>query len=361
MGGETRISAGWHPQGRARRGAHLQCGHSLLPGGICMKRWIPWFAVIVCAALAAPALKADVKTREKSTLKFEGLVGAFINRMAGGSDGLTSTVAVKGNRMSRTMENSGQEQIVDLSEEKVYAVDTKKKEYTVVTFAEMRQQMEQAREEMAKQSKDASPEDKQAAQDAAKQIAFEVDVKETGQHKPLLGTDAKEVVMTITMHQQGEKLDEGGGMVMTNTMWIAPKIAALDEVNAFNMKYYQAIFGGTFAAIDPAQVNAISALLPSFAALGNRMSAESRKLEGTPLAMTSVIEGVKSQEQMKESADASPSKNGGLGGMIANRLVHRQTQQRTTALTMTHETLSIAPAASTEDVSLPAGFKEKKK
>jgi hypothetical protein len=75
--------------------------------------------------------------------------------------------------------------IVDLGEQKIYQLDTKKKEYTVMTFAEMRAQMEKAKADMEKQMSEMKPEDKQAmqdAKDATKNIEFDVDAK-TGQKR----------------------------------------------------------------------------------------------------------------------------------------------------------------------------------
>jgi hypothetical protein len=48
-----------------------------------MKRYATWFALLVLALVVAPVLRADVKTREKSSTKFEGLMGRFIGMMAG--------------------------------------------------------------------------------------------------------------------------------------------------------------------------------------------------------------------------------------------------------------------------------------
>jgi hypothetical protein len=329
-----------------------------------MRRSLVWSGLVVCAALLAPVVRADVKTHQKSTVKFEGLMGSFINRMAGGANGIMSAIAVQGNRMSRMTDNRGE--IVDLGEQKVYTVDLKKKEYTVQTFDQLRQALQAARADMAKQSsaQDAQDaKDRQAAEDAAKQIEFDVDVHETGQHKPMVGADAREVVMTITMRQKGQKLEDSGGMVMTDTMWITPKIAALDEVNAFNQKYFRAIFGDSFGQIEAGQMNALSAMLPNFAALGNRLSVESSKLQGTPVAATMVIETVKSKEQMQAagngSDDQSSSPSGRLGGMLARRMMRRNTDQRTKTVTITHETLDVSPTVATADVQIPAGFKEK--
>jgi hypothetical protein len=320
-----------------------------------MKRFAIWSVATALLLTAVVGLRADVKTTNKSTFKLEGLMGGMVNRMFGGSDGITSTVAVKGNRMSTTTESTGQ--IIDLTEEKIYTLDLKKKEYKVMTFAEMRKQMEEARANMAKQQQQMDPEDKAKAEEAAKQIEFDVDVKETGQHKSLAGRDTREVVLTIAMREKGKTIEESGGLVMTNTMWLAPRVTALDEMADFHMRYFKAVYGGTFAGMDLQQMNAVSALLRGMAPMMEKMAAEGKKMQGTPLSTTTVFESVKSAEQMKS---ATPASGGGIGGMLARRMNRGGSQQRTTALTTTHETLSIATAVAADDVALPAGFKEKK-
>ena len=119
---------------------------------------------IAAFALVAAVVHADVKTKEKTQTKFGGgMLGALMNRAAGDAakDGIINTVAVKGNRKSSINDSTGQ--IIDLSEEKIYDLDVKKKEYKVTTFAEMRQRIKDAEEKAAKQAKDAPPEDKDLA------------------------------------------------------------------------------------------------------------------------------------------------------------------------------------------------------
>lgn len=109
-----------------------------------MKRRLTFFAPLAMAALLAPALSADVKTREHTLTKFEGFLGGLANRFGGqaAKEGITSTVAVSGSRMSSINDLTGQ--IVDLREEKVYILDVKRKEYKVTTFEELREKMRQA-------------------------------------------------------------------------------------------------------------------------------------------------------------------------------------------------------------------------
>jgi hypothetical protein len=269
-------------------------------------------------------------------------------------------VTVKGSRMSRMSDTTGQ--IVDLSEQKIYTVDTRRKEYTVMTFAQMREQMEKMKADMAKRQEEMTPEQKQAMQDmkdAGKELEFDVEAKPTGQQKTIAGQDAKEFIVTVSMHQKGMTIEQSGGLLTTSNVWMAPRIAALDEMRDFNVKYAKAVFGDMFSGTNPQQMGALSAMIPGITTLMERMASETRKLEGTSVASTTVIESVKSAEQMKNAAAAPPA-GGGIGGMIARRMARGSSEPRTKVMTSSSETLTIAATASAEDVAIPADFKEKK-
>src|SRR5918993_1033702 len=105
-----------------------------------MKRLVRTAVVaLVMGAVAAPAF-AEVKTRDKSQVKFEGLLGKMFNLFGGKSakEGVESRSAVKGTRKAMLNDNGGT--IIDLSEEKVYELDAKKKQYTVKTFDQIRKE-----------------------------------------------------------------------------------------------------------------------------------------------------------------------------------------------------------------------------
>ena len=69
-------------------------------------------------------------------MKFAARVGGIGN----GADG--STYYVKGNRM-RVEDSDGEVQIIDLDARQIISIDPRKKSYAILTFAEMRAQMEQ--------------------------------------------------------------------------------------------------------------------------------------------------------------------------------------------------------------------------
>ncbi len=321
-------------------------------------RFSPLAVCLLLVALGAPALLADVKTQQRSTMKFEGFLGSMLSRMAGGSDGTTSTVSVKGDRMARFDQNAGQ--IIDLAEERIYTVDLRRKEYTAMTFAELRKQLEEAQAQLAKQQQQMDPAAAEKLKEAANAVEYDVNVRETGQRKAIAGSDTREVVVTLTMRAKGQTLEEGGGMVATSTLWLAPRVPGLDELNAFNIRFAKALFGSSVGVMSAQQLSALSALIPGIGTLMTRMSEEGAKLDGTSLSTTLLIESVKSAAEMS-AAKPAPSGGGGLGGMLAGRIMRGrgQTQQRSTVMTSTNETLSVAPTVADADVALPVGFRQR--
>jgi hypothetical protein len=206
------------------------------------------------------------------------------------------------------------------------------------------------------------PEDQAALKQAAAELDFTVTTKETGATKTIAGYNTREVILTVAMHGKGKTVEESGGLVLTNNLWLAPRIAAMDELAAFYMKYVKAIFGSSFTGVDPRQALSMTMFIPGLGSLMERMAAESHRLQGTALMSTSVLETVRSAEQMKAAGSQSSSGGGGLGGMIGRGLMRGrgQVQQRSKTFTMTNETLSVATTASDADVAIPAGFKERK-
>jgi hypothetical protein len=314
-------------------------------------------ALTLLALLSTPAL-ADVKTREKSQVKFEGMLGTM-TRMFGGkaaSDGIVSSNAVKGNRKATLNDSTGR--IVDLGEEKVYDLDIKKKEYQVTTFEELRRKLREAQEQAAKQAKEAPKETGEPTQpsDSQKEVEVDFDVKETGQTRSIGGYDARQVIMTITVREKGKTLDERGGLVLTSDSWLGPDIPALRELAEFEMRYWKAIAPET-AGVSAEQMAAAIAMYPMIKQAMDRLNREKVNLKGTPLATTMTFEGVKSKVQVEEQKNSGSG--GGLSGMLARRMAKKSDSPRATIFTMNSETLEVSTTVGAADLEIPAGFKLK--
>jgi hypothetical protein len=311
-------------------------------------------------SLAGPAL-AEVKTREKTQVKIEGVIGRMVNLFGGKAarDGIVSTVAVKGNRKATVNDATGQ--IIDLSEEKIYDLDMKKRTYEVTTFEELRRRMREAREKAQKDAEKEPGREPQKSGEPEKEFEVDFDVKETGQKKPLAGYDTREVIMTITVREKGKTLEDGGGIVMTADSWLGPQIAALKEVSDFDQRYWKQLQGPEAMGLSAEQMAMVASMYPMLKPASERLAKEGSKLKGTPLATTTTFEAVKSRAQMAQAAEGSKSGGGGLSGMLARKIAKRdgEDKPRATIFTTISETQEVATSVAPTDIDLPAGFKEK--
>jgi hypothetical protein len=333
--------------------------------------------VLSLVAVSSRAIRADVRADEKTHVEFAGMLGKMVNLFGGKAarEGTTSTIAVKGNRKATISESTGQ--IIDLSEEKIYDLDLKKKSYKVTTFAEIRRQMEEAQNKTEEADRESSSSKPQSSATSEKQKELEVDftVKNTGEKKTINGFDTHQAIATVTVREKGKTLDQGGGLVMTSDMWLGPKVAAMKEITDFDVKYAQKLYGPAFTGISPQQMATAMAMYPGMKPAMAKMATEGNKLEGTPILTTFTMESVKSEEQMAEDArqqasedsSSKPTSVGGLLGGLAKKAAARKmsggdaaNKQRATVFTGTNEVLKIVTDVSDADVAVPMGFKESK-
>lgn len=328
-------------------------------------------AVPLMTLASAPAY-AEVKTRDKALVKFEGMLGRVFNLFGGkaAKEGIENKVAVKGNRKATVNDSTGT--IIDLSEEKVYDLDMKKKTYTVKTFDQIRKEMREAEEKARKEAEKiekeepAQREEPQKSEKPQKEYEFDFDVKETGQKKQIAGYDTRQAIATVTVREKGKTLEESGGMVMTSDMWLGPEIPQLEESWEFDMKYAAKLAGpeaAAAAAVSAEQMAQILAMFPLVGKAQERMAKDGDKLKGTPLETTVVFETVKSKEvfEQEQKQAASGSGGGGIGGLLAKKIMKKEPpKQRGTIMTSKVETLEIATTVAADDLAIPAGFKEKK-
>jgi hypothetical protein len=330
--------------------------------------------------LSSHALRADVRTDEKVRFELGGALGRIASMFAGkaAKEGVTTSVAVKGNRLARMSENDGQ--IIDLTEEKVYELDLKKKSYKVTTFAEIRRRMEEAQKK-AQENAQKSEARKPSADTQKEQPQVEVDfnLKTTGEKKTINGYETREQVMTVTVREKGKTLEEAGGLVMTSDMWLAPRIAAMKEVGDFYLRYMQKVYGGTMLpGMQADQMAMITAMYPMMKDAIGKMSTEGERIQGTAILTTITFEAVRSAAEVTaddtKAADSdnkkTPTSVGGLLGGLAKRAAAKKAssgdqqaggdKSRATIMTGTTEVLKVATEVAAGDVAIPAGFKENK-
>jgi hypothetical protein len=341
---------------------------------------------LAAVALSSYAIRADVRTDEKSRFQLGGVLGRVVNIFGGKAarEGVTSSTAVKGDRLAKMTDTSGQ--IIDLGEEKIYDLDLRKKNYSVTTFDELRRRMEEARrkaEENARKAEESAS--KANAKEARKrdpnekEVEVDFDLKETGQKKAINGFDTREVVMTITLREKGKTLEQAGGMVVTDDMWLAPKVPGMNEIADFYQRYARKIQGPMMPGASAQDLAAAMAMYPMMKQAIARMNAENVKMDGTAISSIITMDAVQSAEEAAQTAkrgddDSKAGGGSGLGDLLNGLAKRRAAQKKTegqnenesenkaraTFMTMTSEVLKVTTAVSAADVGIPAGFKENK-
>jgi len=317
---------------------------------------------LVCFAGSA---RADVKMEEKSQVKFAGMLGKMMGLLGGKAmkEGIVSKISIKGDRQMTVTDETAQ--LVDLNEEKVYDLDLRKKTYKVTTFAELRQKMQEAAEKAEKEAQKSREKDKNA-----KEMEIDFKASETGQKKTINGFDCREVLMTITVHEKGKTLEEAGGLVLKSSNWLTSGAPAAKEAVDFNKRYVEKLAGVGQVGSAEAMAQAM-AMYPGLKDAMVKMEAENVNMDGTGIQTTMTMESAPSkemaQQQQKREKEESESSGGGLLGGFAKRLGKKKSDDQSAGaaqnpnvfMTMNNEVLSVSTGVTLEDVSIPAGFKQK--
>ena len=261
-------------------------------------------------ALGAPMILADFKYDQTSRMT-GGAMMAMMKMAArfskGALDGQNSTIAVKGNRM--VMNHGKTATIYDLDKENITEINFEKKEYSVMTFAEMKAFLEKTVMKTGSAPSDTS---------------IEVDVKETGKTDTINGLPAKEVLMSMKFESTNPQTGQKGEMRMEMSNWMTSKLPGYDEVADFHKRMavkmdMAAMFGGAQAG------------------MGKGMAAAAKKMalmDGVPVLqimrmMPTDPEQIKQMEQMQQAqaqqaSQPQPSAGQAAGdaaaGAVAGRL-----------------------------------------
>jgi hypothetical protein len=266
-------------------------------------------------AVATLQLPADFTYRETTTitggamLSMMKVVGVFSKQAR---EPVQSTVSVKGDRMLHRSQQ--QATVIDLAAQTVTTIDLQKKTYTVMTFEEFRQMMEQMSQKMQK------------SQDQGGKMEIKVSTKDTGNTKEIAGYQAKELVLRMEMQATDQKSGQQGSMVITSDMWLAPSIAGYQEVRAFQTRMAEKLAfnpgGGMFMSSPEASKNM------------GELYKEMGKLDGIPVLQTISMGGAAQpgsgdssaqpggggqQPQQQQQPAARPSLGGALGGALGGR------------------------------------------
>lgn len=295
---------------------------------------------LLALALALPlSLHAGDYTYQQTTqltggslLHMMKTVGVFSSQARHIGDPIVSTIYLKDNRLANVSPDSIQ--IIDFDKETVTDIDVQKKTYTVMTFAQMKQAIENARAQMQQQAaqQPAQPAQPAAAPDAQNvKMSFDVKVRNTGVQKEISGLESSESILTLMLNATDTQTQQSGSMAVTNDMWMVPSVPGYDQVRDFYVRFAAKMSDATLGlgfdfskmlAQNPAAGQALS-----------DMAGEMQKLKGVPIMqvmrMGTTVNGqpLPAASEAPLPADASPAAptagqvaKAGMGSMISSRL-----------------------------------------
>jgi len=205
-------------------------------------------------------LRADFSYQETTQMTGGALVkvlrlGGPFTRKA--REPIVSTVLIKGNRMATLGKESST--IIDLDKGTITEINISKKSYSVVTFAQMRQAMDDALAKAQAQQKK-----QKTAPQRNVEAKLKVSAKATGKTKAIEKLTAKEMVVTIDLEGTDKDTGNSGSMTVINDAWMAT-VPGYDQVKAFHQKMAQKLARefqpelSRMAMSDPRMMQGISA------------------------------------------------------------------------------------------------------
>ena len=213
----------------------------------------------------------------------------------------------------------------------------KKKSYRVTTFEELRRRLREAQE---RAQKEAPKEERGSEQDEAGARSWRSisALKETGQKN-----DRR--LQRQGSHddrdgpRKGQDARRSGGMVMTSDSWLGPAIPAMKELADFERRYWKAIAPEAAGHVRRTDGRG-DGDVPDGQAGHGAHEERGRQARRHAARDDHVFEAVKTKEQIEQGA--SRSSGGGLGGMLARRMMQEPDKPRATIFTVNTETLEVA-------------------
>jgi hypothetical protein len=202
------------------------------------------------------------------------MAGTFSKQARQAGEPIVSSVTIKGNRMIRS--DPQRTEIVDLDKETITTIDHVKKQYTTMTFQQMKQQIDDAMKK-AKEQKQADTTTTSNPSDT--DVSFQVKVRHTGASKDIEGISASESILSVAMDATDKKSGQTGSLAVTNDMWMAPEVPGYDEVRDFHKRFAEKL-GSVFSeSINPAMLASQPGAGKAMADMVKEMS----KLKGIPV------------------------------------------------------------------------------
>jgi hypothetical protein len=344
-------------------------------------------ASCVAGVLAGAAAHADVTMQEQMSLSGSGMM-----KMANMSG--TTTTVISGTRartesnmrfesaMMRTFAGGAGDhvEIVQLDQDKIYSLNTKKKTYTETTFAEQRAKMQEAMEAMNKGQASQQQATSGVDESECEWSDPKSEVKRTGEKALIGGFQAERVTVTATQSCRNKKNGQVCDFGIALDQWLAPGFEASSEAQKYQLAYAEKLGLGAASSRDFAEraQSMFGRYKGIWSELGTKMAELNLKGYAVKSSFGLGVGGPQCQSTQETQAQGGPqsppSIGGALGGALGGMFKKKQEQPQAAAappptmagglmplMTMSTELVSISrDAVSPQSFEIPGDYKKTK-
>ncbi len=251
---------------------------------------ISMLTIIAACSASAPSAFADVTLHQNFSVSASGMMSMM------GSNGTVTTV-ISGDRartenqiestssfMRKFAKNANTATIVRLDDERMLSLAPEKKEYSEITFAELRAQMEKSMAELEKVSDQGGL---PVSEDECQWTPPEMEVKNTKEKQKFAGIKAKQTLISVSQTCKVPNTDKSCEMIWNLEYWNADKMPGGDEAAAFQKGMARAMGGDEVLGVAQTYTRG---LLAMFKNGWDDVLKEGGKMEGYPVKTVMSLE-----------------------------------------------------------------------
>jgi hypothetical protein len=297
-------------------------------------------ALSAILTLSAGVARADVTLEQR--ISFEGAGLMSVGNMSG-----TMKTTISGDR-SRT-DNDLQMQsrlmrmlahgaggpnasIVRLDQGEIYQLDLNKKQYTQMSFDDLRAQRQKAMDAIDRKSSNQQAAPKPLDESKCEWLEPKADVKRTGEKATVAGFDAERVIINASQPCKDKETGAICEVALSLDEWLAPTFPAAAEASKFHRAYAQKMGFDTAYSQDVSE--RAQSMFSRYKGIWTPLASKIQDVKGYPvkMAFTFALGGEQCKNPQapqqqgggNESSANSGSLTSQIGGKIAGALFHRK-------------------------------------
>jgi hypothetical protein len=297
-------------------------------------------AVGVALTFVASAALADVTLQHRISVEGIGIMSA--GNMSGttrttisGERARTDSDLQLQSRIVRMLAHGAvgpTAEIIRLDQDKVDQLDVRRKQYTEVTFAELKARLQKAIDQTRENQGQGGPQAQKPMDDSkCEWLDPKVDVRRPGEKATYAGFEAER--LTIVASQPCKDKETGAicEVALSLDEWLAPKFTSSTEAERFHRAYAQKIGldlssgRGAYGAGDISQ--RAQSMFGRYAGIWGEIASKTRDVKGYPVRMSFAFafggeqcKNAPSQQQKHSSDGGTADTPAGLAGQMAGKL-----------------------------------------